>query len=767
MNSMTAMPQNYRKQVDWVFGAYENAGVTLPEGFQKDAIQNAAGARKHDKWDNWCCDIYLINNEHGSFLVVEDSGTVGLTGKNLSMEEIKAYSDREENLDPEERLARFSSMNNSGGNKTGGGLYGVGKTVYSVSSTKYCYYFDSLREDGKYVANENNAGQIYMYAFEEQKAKDFIFEKTGLLEKKTPGTRVIIADPKQEIVDSINSGDMLKYIQESWWLIIRRLGANSSISLNHKPVHVPKDIFPNDHFYDLPSPELYQPGYRVKNLGIYLFENGDNRWNGISYYRKGMKIGRVDIDDIPEKARGKFWGYVEVDELWEEELAKIEDTVHFGVKKHKKLTNTYQFLKIFCAKKFRELLIEWGYIKDIEHQNKKLKEELERIAEDLQDIFDEMGFEDLGKGPKKADFDVRWNHIKYPVDGTERVSTGDKIDFSIRINSSYATKKKFEYSLVVIDPSTKELISKIDEGVLATNPGSTVERPYSFIVDSDTAHRYSENRIVLKVKVVGGNREKIKELPFFYDIEKPKNARPRIILTLHSCDFPVSESLRVNFGESLKNVSYRIDNQQNAMLYYQLNVSIHNAEDKTFPKIVDIASVTGEVAAFEESIISIPDISFEETTYSEYLTQGRLQLRARLSVAKSNGIFEKGDKITKYTYDIFLNEDEKHGKRNSFEPLMVNKPENFRRAWYDIIGNRAIYFNIGHRAYTRLADSPEMQHEYMFEQLLRQYVLIYLAEGQFNMFKVGNEEFLDLDPVKAAERVMEKVEEIYFASVSR
>ena len=43
--------------------------------------------------------------------MVEDSGTVGLTGDNMSMEEIREYADRDENLHPEQRLARFSSMN--------------------------------------------------------------------------------------------------------------------------------------------------------------------------------------------------------------------------------------------------------------------------------------------------------------------------------------------------------------------------------------------------------------------------------------------------------------------------------------------------------------------------------------------------------------------------------------------------------------------------------------------------------------------------------
>lgn len=767
MNNMTSMPQNYRKQVEWVFGAYENAGVTLPEGFQKDAIQNAAGARKHDKWNNWSCDIYLVNNEKGSFLVVEDSGTVGLMGDNLSMDEINAFAIREENLDPTQRLARFSSMNNSGGNKTGGGLYGVGKVVYSVSSTKYCYYFDSLREDGKYVANANDAGQIHMHAFEGDAAKQFISVKTGLPEKTTTGTRIIIVDPKQEIIDSINSGEMLQYIQESWWLIIKRLGKNSSISLNHVPVTVPEDIIPSEHHFDMSSPTLHKPGYRVKNLGIYLFDDGTNRWQGISYYRKGMKIGTLDIDDVPEKVRGKYWGYVEVDELWEEELAAIEDTVHFGVKAHKKRTNTYQYLKIFCATQFRRLLIDWGYIKDQENQSKKLKEALDKIAEDLQDIFDDMGFEDLGKGPKKSDYDVRWNHIQYPNEGSETVTVGDKIGFSVRINSAYLTRKKFEYSLHVIDPTTKSIISKIDSGTIHINAGATGEIPYSFVVSKDTALRYAENRIVLKVKIAGGTKEKIKELPFFFDIERPTDRRPRVVLTLHSCDFPTQESRRVNFGETLKNISYRIDNQQNATLFYRLNVSVHMIEEKTSPKIMDVISITKEIKPYEEDIVSIPDIMFDETTFSDYLTEGRIQLRARLSAAEDSGMFCKGEKITNYHYDIFLNLDEKNGKHHSFETRSEDKPEDYRRAWFDIIGTRTITINMGHRAYKRLADYPEIQQDYMFEQMLRQYVMIYLAEGQFNMFKLGDEEFLDLDPVKAAEKVIDKVEEIYYAGVNR
>lgn len=54
------MPQNFKNDIDWIIDAYELAHVTLPDGFQKDAIQNAAGARGKDSWTNWKCRIDIV-----------------------------------------------------------------------------------------------------------------------------------------------------------------------------------------------------------------------------------------------------------------------------------------------------------------------------------------------------------------------------------------------------------------------------------------------------------------------------------------------------------------------------------------------------------------------------------------------------------------------------------------------------------------------------------------------------------------------------------
>lgn len=506
--ALTPIPQNYRNNVDWILGAYTDAGVSFPNGFQKDAIQNAVGARKTNKWKNWRCDISLIENSHGKYVVVEDFGTVGLTGRNTPAEQINNLMAQGKVLSAEERLSRFTSMFNSGGNTTGGGLFGAGKSVYSVASQSYTYYFDSLREDGLYVANVNKSGQVNSIAYEGEEAKKYILDNTGLSEKRTVGTRIIIESPKEELVASITSSEIIPFIQESWWIIIQRLTDDAAITVNGIKIDVPEDIKNGTHSFELQNPEIYMPGYKVKHFGLYIFDDGGNRWNGISYYRKGMKIGEIDIKDIPKKVENKFWGYIEVDEQWEDDLSDIEDKVHFGVSKGKKNTAIYQHLKNYCNNKFKANLIEWGYIKDKESEDKKLKDELKQIAEDIQDLFDRLGFEDLGKGPQKADFDVRWQDISYPTENSERVTSGDKIGFTVRIKSSYATDKRFEYKLSVVNPQTGAVVSSVANDKITVPSNSVKKIDFTHTISKQNSVQFAENRIVLAVKVIGSGKEK-------------------------------------------------------------------------------------------------------------------------------------------------------------------------------------------------------------------------------------------------------------------
>ena len=761
--NMMPIPQNYKNSVDWILGAYTDAGVTFPNGFQKDAIQNAVGARKTNKWKNWHCDISYVSNTFGHFVVVEDTGTTGLTGRNIPGTEVNQMMAEGKNLPPEERLARFTSLFNSGGNKTGSGLYGAGKSVYSVASDDYIYYFDSLREDGKYVANVNKCGQVMETALEDDEARKFIRNNTGMSEKTTVGTRVIIFSPKSELVDSIQDGSIIPFIQESWWLIIQKLPDDSAITVNGIPVSVPAEIKRASKTFELRSPEIYSAGHKVKHFGLYIFEDGTNLWSGISYYRKGMKIGDIDIKDIPKKVEGNFWGYIEVDELWEEELSDIEDKVHFGVSKGKKKMITYQHMKNYCNNKFHEKMVEWGFIKDKETEDKKLKDELKSIAEELQDLFDRLKFEDLGKGPQKADFDVRWQDIHYPEADTEKVTSGDKIAFSVRIKSAYATDKKFNYKLSVVNPENGEVLSRIADGDVSVTSNDVHIMNFVHTVTKNNSKQFAENRIVLSVKVIGSGKEKTKVLPYFFDIDKPVSSHETVGLTLHECQFPIQGSRRVNFGEAVRNVCWKIENKRNHTLNYRLNVSVHNASDKTCPKIVDVGSFIGTILPFEDKITShVKEIVFDQFTYEPYLTEGVLELRARLIANEDDPMYEKGDKITFYNFKVFLNTDEKNGKSDSFEIELVDAADRFERAWRTPGNGRKITLNIGHAAYLNLSEYPDVQHDYLREQMMKQYVMLYLDEGKYDVFGEG---FSDLEPQEAADKVLQKVESVYYESL--
>ena len=388
------------------------------------------------------------------------------------------------------------------------------------------------------------------------------------------------------------------------------------------------------------------------------------------------------------------------------------------------------------------------------------------IAEDIQDLFDKLGFEDLGKGPQKADFDVRWQDITYPVAGTERVTTGDKIKFSMRIKSTYAADKKFEYRLYVLNPQTGIVISQIATDKITVKSNTVFKQEFEHKISKNNSERYAENRIVLSVKVIGSGKEKKKELAYFYDIDRPDNKRDVVNLSLHECLFPVEGSRRVNFDEAVKKVCYKIENKRNHNLSYKLNVSIHNASDSTCPKIVDVASFIGEIEPFDEIRTDyIEEIVFAKSVYESHLTEGVLELRARLIANEDDEQFEKGDKITSYNYKIFLNTDEKNGKNDAFDIQLVMAPENFKRSRFTPGNTRTIHLNVGHVAYLNVKDYPEFQHEYLREQMLKQYVLLYLAEGKYDMFGAQGKTFMDLEPQEAADQVLEKIESVYAQSL--
>ncbi len=49
--------------------------------------------------------------------------------------------------------------------------------------------------------------------------------------------------------------------------------------------------------------------------------------------------------------------------------------------------------------------------------------------------------------------------------------------------------------------------------------------------------------------------------------------------------------------------------------------------------------------------------------------------------------------------------------------------------------------------------------------MMKQYVLLYLGEGKYDMFNQNGKNFADLEPQEAADQVLEKIESIYSQSL--
>lgn len=320
---LTSRTTNVPKAVEEIIKGYQKRPAKgLVHGFQKDAIQNSWGARLTKRGKDWKFEIRYVENEKGKFLVVEDFGGVGLTGKNYTQDEIAEITD----FDEEDRLARFSSMNNSGGVTTGAGNFGRGKRMYQAVSSEYMYYFDSRTEEGNYYANVvTGQDKTLSKAKEQKEAIDFIYEQTGFLEKESTGTRVIIVNPKQEILEGILNKEIINAINETWWPIILKYDADIKIYYKDELIgrgDVPeiyrKYLNNKDYFYRYVDTNYkVRENYVIKKIEFFLVEEGDiipEDLKNISYYRQDMKIGDVfDVYELPleEKYRDRIFGYIE------------------------------------------------------------------------------------------------------------------------------------------------------------------------------------------------------------------------------------------------------------------------------------------------------------------------------------------------------------------------------------------------------------------------------------------------------------------------
>lgn len=343
--------RNDARDINAVADGYKtkiNHELWLADGLQRDAIQNSWDARINKKHGtDWECGFSLLTINGKVTLCISDSGTTGLNGRkfNNEAELVEVLN----NNQPGQDLAYFLNSNWSAKTSEEGGNRGRGKTLFLAASGEKRISFDSLRSsDGAYVF-----GQLYLDSdkrvtfrlhYDEEGRSVFKQKVHGEIDPMDQyGTRIFIASPDPLVIKSIKDGELLAFISNSRWEIIKKFGAKIYVSDSREKKYATFSQWyednPTDKLTHKEFPgEIIKDGtkYKTKRLvlrygeGLVLPES----LRGIAIQRGGMTIQRVLADElVREEGMTDIYGWLEMESspLEEELKASCEGPEHIDL----------------------------------------------------------------------------------------------------------------------------------------------------------------------------------------------------------------------------------------------------------------------------------------------------------------------------------------------------------------------------------------------------------------------------------------------------
>ena len=765
---------NYAKHVQWVINTYDSEGLGFIHGFQKDAIQNAVGARRNKhSFDGWRCEIDVKRTDKGTFVVVEDYGTVGLTGPNFTIHELdEMTSDENTSIPAEYRLARISVDNSSGGDGTSAGLFGVGKTLYAAASKEYWNYFESISEAEGYRCNMNKNNEMLEKALEGEEGKAYIRTNTGLEPINHVGTRFIVVNPDPELIAAIESGELRADAEETWWRIIKRFNSQEDgIFIGGQRAMVPEsydfnereEISTKDSFFTKsPMVADEQYSYRSKKIGFFIKDDIPQNLIGFYFYRRGMKIGKIELSEYEAQFGKPYFGFIELEGDWEDQLAQYENATHYDVRGKGKQRVEYQVLKRFVKKTVADLLEEWGYSKNRESRDKTLSRMVEQIQNDLGELLAENGYENIGVGDRKNKIDIRLSDVLYPNSGDAKnarsLYSGESLSFGYSIINRMTRTASVQISISTVDSKNKPItqLELKNEEILA---GSTYDGSFVFTPTNENSEENAVNGILISAKLSNGDKVINRKLIYYYKTETEIRPELDFKLDLHSFQFPdlANKGRRVDTDESVNGISYSMVSRLEKPVKVILRVMALDAANNN-----DLISTVFEkeftLPANGEALFSDTfAIAFTKEVFYPKIRKGIVTIRARMGLREvlPECNLRKGAILDEYEFKVFFNKPEKSGPEIKIQ--LLEEPNDHRRSHVVEMERNTVAINISHPEFVALGDDLEKQERYILRQGAKESVCLYASQGAFD------DEFgTDITTYDYFKKVNEKIEEIWY-----
>jgi len=328
-----------------------------PHGVQKDGIQNALDAARgrapvHVHFE-------IVQNTKGRFFTITDSNTTGLTGPVL-----RNFGDYKEDLPEDYHWARFEAFAFTKASPDAIGARGQGKFMFLSVSKSFTMFYDTLRDDGVYRLGATQAQHVGcpilppndVEPWEGERAAQELMEKCGLEPLGKVGSRIIVVDPTDELLEHLATGEFLRAVAETWFRAIEknRLVVTLSAGKGIQTASLPKPYPLAEK--DSPSQKTWVLGrdskddemrvstgerYKIKHFhAVYLKEGTvQEDIQGIAIVQNGMKIVSLPTTLFPTQVRERVTGFIEFDRAVEHELRKVEnqDPNHYDLKWRRRL----------------------------------------------------------------------------------------------------------------------------------------------------------------------------------------------------------------------------------------------------------------------------------------------------------------------------------------------------------------------------------------------------------------------------------------------
>lgn len=774
--------QNWKAIIDQVVSGYE-AHRGLVHGLQKDAIQNGWGNRLSKKGKDWAFEFSLFKGFDNKYiLTMTDTGGHGLTGKNMEIHEIP------DELPEKERLAKFEHMYFSGESEQAAGRFGRGKLLFTAASKDGHIIYDSLTHDRIYRLNERKLEGRRFYNFAKAYENELAIEMLTILTRDSIkplnkfGTRIIIVNPKYEIINDIRNGTFLKYIEETWWQILLKYsknGANITVK-TEKGTQVAK--LPKE-FQDIPdgiSGEWKSRTYplefdyngsmlKIKKVCFIVSPKPVSpEIKGVYLYRREMKVADLELKEIPEKIADRFYGYVEIETKSEFERIYLDENIerleHYSINKQKGLIRK---LKKEVQLHFDRFKIELGFgVHSEKIAREKTRRAMVEALNELNKRMGELGIS-IGKTAITKNITISLESILFPKEGNfvDIDDCIEKIKFKIKNKSDREHK-------VHILTFTKKMRGNIidtffDQSVTLNKHEHKIIGPFSLKISVGRYPREGKINISCIVKDSLTNKILAKKIiPIFIGIAAPPPEEPIVELLLSRASFPRGMgNKRVNYGETINNIAYTVINNipekitikfkarvLNSRVRYEEIEKLHE-EDLSLPPFgeQEIQCPNIEVSKEKYSVLdrgkgpvilrctitaSAPSNKLEAEIHSFELNSGRKATpKERKNITEYMHSFDKGDKLAKSDLKFWVEMDSGKGVFEDYrdwhggptEPRSRMQPE----------GESFVCFlNTTHPAYENVLEGGDDadRQSYTYEQLLRQTLILLMKKDMLKSF---------------------------------